>query len=300
MVEGEVYSEGSCTTAAKDLRIAYLALNAAFDSIIVHRLDGTLVYFNAAAAEMHGATMEEFAALPPWGWTHYTDPAVREERMRFICAEGSHSFRSSRELADGRMVHMEVHARCVESEGGLIIVAVVRDVSEQVRATELLETLAFHDPLTGLANRALFDESLSTAIASARRHGDLLGLVYLDLDDFKEINDSLGHAAGDAALVALAERLRREVRPEDTVARLGGDEFVVIYPRLSSPADLEDAARRLVERIGEPIRIGDAVLRLRASAGHALFDHEVDDSHSLLMHADGAMYASKHCARPLP
>lgn len=296
MVEAGVFSDATCTAAAQDLRIAHLALNAAFDSIIVHRVDGTLVYFNAAAAEMHGVTMEEFAALPPWGWTHYVDPAVREERTRFICAEGSHSFRSTRVLEDGRTGHMEVHARCIETEDGQIIVAVVRDVTEQVRATELLQTLAFHDPLTGLANRALFEEHLNTAIAGARRHGDLLGLVYLDLDDFKDINDSLGHAAGDAALVALAGRLLRAVRPEDTVARLGGDEFVVIYPRLTSPDDLADAAQRLVDRIAEPFPLDDTVLRLRASAGWALFDPQADDSHSLLMHADAAMYAAKHNA----
>ena len=290
---GEERVDQTCIQVAKELRIAYVALDAALDSIIVHRLDGTLVHFNRAAAEMHGMTHAEFAALPPWGWTEYADPGVREARVRAICDDGDSMFRSSKTMPDGAEHHMEVHAGCVDTEDGLVIVSVVRDVTAEVRATEMLERLAFHDPLTGLANRALFDERLEMAIAGARRHGDLVGIVYLDVDDFKEINDNLGHDAGDRVLVTMADRLSTAVRPDDTVARLGGDEFVVVCPRLADASALDAAAARLVERIGEPLMVGFEELHLAASAGVALFDPAVDDARSLLMHADETMYATK-------
>lgn len=126
-----------------------------------------------------------------------------------------------------------------------------------------------------------------------RRHGDLVGIVYLDVDDFKEINDNLGHDAGDRVLVTTADRLSTVVRPDDTVARLGGDEFVVVCPRLADASALDAAAARLVERIGEPLMVGSEELHLAASAGVALFDPAVDDARSLLMHADETMYATK-------
>lgn len=284
----------------EELRIVSLALDAALDSIIVHRMDGTLVRFNEAAALAYGVTTEEFAKLPPWGWTTYADPKIRDARTREICEQGSLLFRTAGSTPDGKTVWMEIHARCVESEGENLIVSVARDVTDQVLATQMLEHLAFHDPLTGLANRAAFDEALSTAIASARRHGDRLGVAYIDLDDFKDINDSLGHDAGDQVLVTLAERLTSCVRPDDTVARLGGDEFVIVLQRMSPDDDPGAASARLADIIKQPMTVLGSPASVEASIGLALFDPEVDDARSLLVKADLVMYATKHAADQTP
>ena len=107
----------------------------------------------------------------------------------------------------------------------------------------MLENLAFHDPLTGLANRALFEDRLELAMSSARRHDELLGVAFLDLDDFKDINDGFGHDMGDQVLIAVAQRLEGSLRHEDTIARSGGDEFATIFPRVASVADLEQPRR---------------------------------------------------------
>jgi len=277
----------------EELRIVSLALDAALDAIIVHRMDGTLVRFNEAAATMAGITTEEFAQLPPWGWTNYADPEVRAARTSEICEHGSLTFRSSWLTPDGQTVWMEIHAHCVESEGENLIVSVARDVTEQVRTTKMLERLAFHDALTGLANRAAFDEALTTAIAGAHRHGDRLGVVYIDVDDFKDINDSLGHDAGDQVLITLAERLKSCVRPDDTVARLGGDEFVIVLQRMAETEDPSVVGERLAAVITEPLTIMGRTASMSASVGVALFDPAIDDARSLVVKADLAMYAAK-------
>lgn len=204
----------------EELRIVSLALDAALDAIIVHRTDGTLVRFNEAAAIQAGLSTEEFAQLPPWGWTTY----------------------------------------------------------------------------------AAFDQALDAAIAGAHRYGDRLGVVYIDLDDFKEVNDTLGHDTGDQVLVTLAERLKDCVRPDDTVARLGGDEFVIILRRMSPDEDPAAVGSRLARVVGEPMNTLGHEVTTNASVGVAIFDPETDDARSLVVKADLAMYAAKQATgeTPLP
>ena len=241
---------------------------------------------------MMGLTVEQFERLGPWGWTSNIDPETRRERLESLRAAGEMTFLSQHTLPDGKRVIHDVHTRWADAPGGPYIVSVARDVTEQVRAREVLENLAFHDPLTGLANRALFEDRLELAMASARRHDDLLGIAFLDVDDFKDINDDHGHAIGDGVLITLARRLEASVRQEDTVARLGGDEFVVVFSRVASAGDLEFLAQKLIARVHEPIVIGDIHLDITASAGLALFQHD-DDARSLLMRADIEMYEAK-------
>jgi len=294
MVREHLDLGGSSEDLTEELRLTTLALNAAIDSIIVHRVDGTVVRFNDAAAARAGLTREEFAKLPPWGWTSYADPEVRQARTDEICRQGMMSFRAPSLDPEGRTVWMEIHARCIEFEGETLIVSVARDVTEQVRVTRVLEDLAFHDPLTGLANRAAFDDALTAAITGVRRHDDRVGIAYLDLDDFKCINDTLGHEAGDQVLIALARRLRSCVRAADTVARLGGDEFVLVLPRLETGEALDEMAERLIAVVEQPMTVEDHEVALNASLGLALFEPEHDDARSVVVKADLAMYSAKH------
>ncbi len=186
--------QGNCEDIEEQLNLVSLALDAAGDSIIIHRPDGTLVRFNRAAADQMGITVEQFDQLPPWGWAQPMSPEARRQRTAILREHGENAFVSQLTLADGQVVLHDVHTRWVEAPGGPYIVAVSRDVTEQSRAREVLENLAFHDPLTGVANRALFEDRLELAMSSARRHNELLGVAYLDLDDFKDINDGYGHS----------------------------------------------------------------------------------------------------------
>ena len=281
-----------CDEVEHQLSLVSLALNAAGDSIMIHRPDGTLVRFNDAAARQLGLTTEQFAQLPPWGWAQPMPDEARQKRTDSLREQGEITFIASMTRDDGTQFLHDVHTRWIEAPGGPYIVAVSRDVTDQVRAREVLENLAFHDPLTGLANRALFEDRLELAMSSARRHDELLGVAFLDIDDFKDINDGFGHVMGDQVLMAVAHRLESTVRHEDTVARIGGDEFAAIFPRATSIEDLEGLADKLVARVAEPVIIGLEKFDVVASVGLAVFEPD-DDARSLLMRADIEMYEAK-------
>ena len=155
------------------------------------------------------------------------------------------------------------------------------------------ERLALHDPLTGLPNRRLLADRLDRAVSASRRSGNHVALMILDVDRFKEVNDTLGHDRGDALLSEVAERLASVLRDEDTVARLGGDEFAVLAPSVGSVADAEHLARRVRSVFDEPFVIDDLVLHVESSLGVAVLPDHADDGTSLMQRADVAMYAAK-------
>jgi len=284
-----------------ELALCQLALASTCEGILMHRTDGTIALFNEACARNLGYAPDEFSKLPPWGWTNAPDPAENERRIEGMRSPEGITFQSELTLRDGKFVVMEVRSRLAETRFGPLVVSVSHEVTERVRAERMLHDLAFHDPLTGLANRVAFDERLEAAMASARRHGDCLGVVYLDIDDFKSINDNHGHAVGDGVLIAIARRLEGAVRSEDFVARLGGDEFVVILPRLDEAEDLERVAAKLRETTAKRLKVTPTLeFELGAATGTALYDAAVDDARSLVARADIAMYESKRQVRRVP
>jgi diguanylate cyclase (GGDEF)-like protein len=157
----------------------------------------------------------------------------------------------------------------------------------------VLEMMAHHDALTGLPNRALLNDRLAQALAQARRSGRPVGLLFLDLDRFKDINDSLGHATGDRLLQSVADRLRALVREGDTVARLGGDEFVVMLVNLAQADDAVTIARSIAQALARPHPVDAHTLHVTASIGIAAFPGDGDSAEALLKHADAAMYRAK-------
>ncbi|MDX1570711.1 MAG: EAL domain-containing protein [Xanthomonadales bacterium] len=171
------------------------------------------------------------------------------------------------------------------------------DVSEQRRFRERLDYLAYHDTLTGLPNRPFFEEQFRRTIKQADRRDARLGLLFVDLDHFKEINDSLGHAAGDRLLKTVADRLRDSLRASDLVARLGGDEFVILVQDMSCNDDAGKLARKLLEKLCRSVTIDQHSVPVGASIGIACFPDDGRDPEVLLKNADAAMYAAKSSGR---
>jgi len=184
------------------------------------------------------------------------------------------------------------------AEGGRVLV--FRDVTERKRQQELIEALAFRDHLTGLPNRASFIDRLELELAHARRRGTNLALLFLDLDRFKDVNDTLGHAAGDALLVAVGQRLREVVRAADTVARLGGDEFTIVLPDVGHEEDAQRVAEKVDRHLSRPYEIEGHQVVCGPSIGIALFPRDAGDLDGLLRLADGDMYRAKHRGRGTP
>jgi len=173
-------------------------------------------------------------------------------------------------------------------------VTLVADISNLKQNEDKLRLIAHYDNLTGLPNRILLLERLRHAMSVARRRNELLAVVFLDLDGFKEINDTYGHAAGDELLTILAERMNDALRECDTVARLGGDEFVVLLPDLSGKGDCTPVLERLLATLSAPARLGENLAHVSASLGVALYPQQtMVKADTLLRQADLAMYQAK-------
>jgi diguanylate cyclase (GGDEF)-like protein/PAS domain S-box-containing protein len=277
---------------AEELELKSMMLDGLADGIMVHTAQGSLLYFNPAAATIYGYTPEEFAQVGEWGWV---PPEAREAivgRVDALRQSGQYDFQSVGYLADKSRILTEVHARrLVLPRVGEVLVSVIQDVTERLAAQDTIKHLAFHDPLTGLANRVMLDEQLRMAMASSQRYGETVGVVYLDLNAFKPVNDTFGHAAGDVVLKTVADRLVATVREYDTVARIGGDEFLVLFPRLEHREDLRMLSRKLQECLGRPIHVGDHSVRVSAKVGLATY-HRGEAPDELISRADHEMYRS--------
>jgi len=173
----------------------------------------------------------------------------------------------------------------------------VVDISDRKRAEEQIEFHAYHDVLTNLPNRKLFNDRLMQNVTRARRSGRSVAVMFVDLDHFKTINDTLGHEAGDELLLEMSRRLRDCVRDDDTVARLGGDEFTIILAELRHPEDAAGVAEKIIRNVQEPMTIAGATVEVSASIGIALYPEDGADPETLLRNADSAMYRAKEAGR---
>ena len=267
------------------------------------------IYVSPQVVELLGIGQEEWLTNP-YAWRHHVHP----EDIERAWDEYQHAYNAHEPLNhEYRMVHEDGSVRWVleqaypiDDEQGepWLIQGVIFDITERKLAEEQVAFLAYHDKLTGLPNRALFEEMLEAAISRARRHDLGVGVIYLDLDNFKLVNDSLGHHAGDDLLKQLAERLRGCTRETDLVARQGGDEFLLLLadlergigPVAGTEVGLlvaESVATRVHEALQEPFDLGGVEFFTSASLGVSLFPQDATDAISLLKNADTAMYQSK-------
>jgi diguanylate cyclase (GGDEF)-like protein len=179
--------------------------------------------------------------------------------------------------------------------GGVIVT--LSDVTSQREYEAHLRHEAFHDNLTGLANRTLLMDRLTHAIRRAERSGAKPAVLFFDLDRFKELNDTMGHAVGDRVLAAVAERIRPLLRSSDTLSRFGGDEFAIMCEDVTDETEAMAIGQRIVDAMARPFAIGDALVSLSSSVGVAVTGHPIDDADTLLTKADAAMYMAKDHGR---
>ena len=198
--------------------------------------------------------------------------------------------------ADATVKWVSEKAQAVRNEAGAIIAleGIIDDITDRKRFEERLSFLAQYDVLTGLPNRALFYDRLRQAVVRARREQAMVGLMFLDLDRFKQINDTLGHAAGDRVLKVVADRLKGFLREVDTIARLGGDEFTVIIEGVSDPVQLSGVAEKIRSALSEPVDLNGRDMSVSASIGITLYPRDGEDIEQLIKNADIAMYHAKH------
>ena len=194
---------------------------------------------------------------------------------------------------DGREFPLEIALASWQSDGQRFFTCFMRDISTRHKTEEQLRFLALHDPLTSLPNRALFQDRLKQAAALTKRNDHKFGLMFIDLDDFKTVNDTMGHDIGDELLVEVSQRILKIEREIDTVARLGGDEFAVILPRLTRSEDAATAAQRLIDCLQQPFTIDGNDIRIGASIGITIFPDDGERTEMMLRNADIAMYQAK-------
>ena len=208
---------------------------------------------------------------------------IYTSEFRLRCKDGSWKWTLSR----GKLVESDKAGK------PLRMIGIHTDISDRKKSEAQVFQLAHYDSLTGLPNRVLFMDRLGQDIRKAERNGHSVTLIFLDLDRFKEVNDALGHDAGDRLLKETAQRLKGCVRTSDTVARLGGDEFTIILSNLNDSATLEYVAQNILDRLAEPFQLGDEMVYLSTSIGITIYPDDATDVELLLKNADQAMYAAK-------
>ncbi|MCE3264824.1 MAG: diguanylate cyclase/phosphodiesterase with sensor(s) [Pseudoduganella sp.] len=272
-------------------------LDKAADAILTIGSDGLLVSANAAAGRLFGYAPDALAGMPLASLLPEAESDSAARLLRNIAGGATHEHESSARRLDGSVFPIAISVSEVELPDGNLFVAILHDLTEQQRAQERIYRLAHHDPLTGLDNRLSLNLRLDQLLAQTRRAQGTAAVMFLDLDHFKKINDTHGHASGDQLLVAVADRLRDLLREVDTIARLGGDEFIVVTSGSVTPADATHIALRIVHALAEPFQLEGKTIHTGTSVGVAMFPQDGADSAALLRHADTAMYAAKSQGR---
>jgi diguanylate cyclase (GGDEF)-like protein/PAS domain S-box-containing protein len=303
--DGGIVLLRSDVTAVKEREQAYAlfaaAVDQAGDSIELCDAEARILYVNPAFTRLTGfAAHEALGRRAPdlLGSEGYDAPDDTEMRAR-LAAGRVWSGRLTSRTRSGLVLHQDATISPLRDDTGTIThyVAVKRDVTAALAREAAIRHLAHHDTLTGLPNRALFRDRLGQALAETRRSGELRALMLLDLDRFKDINDTSGHDVGDLLLVEVARRLESCIREVDTVSRLGGDEFAVLQARPEGTAGAVALARRIIASIGRPFALDGREVHTSTSIGITMIPDDGDELDRLLKQADLALYRAKNTGR---
>ncbi|HEX5513218.1 MAG TPA: EAL domain-containing protein, partial [Gammaproteobacteria bacterium] len=274
------------------------------DMVLITDANGIVRYVNPRFEEITGYGSGEIIGRKPnllKSGTH--EPAFYERLWSTIQRGKPFEATITNRKKNGQLFHVQMTISPLTNKRGISgFVATAKDITGQVSSQERLLMLAFHHPLTGLPNRALFRDHLHEAAARARRSEHSIAVLFIDLDRFKKVNDSLGHQVGDVLLKEVAQRLRNAVREIDTVAHLGGDEFILLLDAIQQPAQVRAVATKLLQLFEQPFMVAERELHISASIGIAIFPEdsnlgENDNVELLIERADTAMYQAKRAGR---
>ena len=257
--------------------------------IIFHE-DGLVTDCNDAILRLTGYKFDELVGTAV---IQYVSPDFRDEALANVASGYERPYESEIIRRDGTRLPVEFEGRAVPWQGKVLRLSVVRDISRRRASQARIDYMAHHDLLTGLPNRALLLDRMGFALANARRRGTQVALLFIDLDNFKTVNDSLGHMAGDLLLKVIAARVKGVMRSGDVVSRHGGDEFLVVLPDIEGERGPIPVAEKLLATIGEPMDIEGQSISVSPSIGISLFPRDGGTPELLIRNADAAMYLAK-------
>jgi len=263
------------------------------EGIFFHK-NGILTDVNEALLAITGYAREEMIGHST---LEFVAPQWRQTAADYMRDGDEYPYEAEVVHKKGHNITVELVGKTVLLNGETHRLGALRDITARKHAEARIQYLAHHDMLTGLPNRAYLTERLTTILALARRHGTLVAIMFIDLDNFKTINDSLGHHVGDALLKQVAARIKEVLREADMVSRLGGDEFLVILADFAAPEDAARVAEKLLQVISAPIALEGRELCANASIGISVFPRDGDNADDLIRHADAAMYSAKDHGR---
>jgi diguanylate cyclase (GGDEF)-like protein/PAS domain S-box-containing protein len=267
--------------------------DASNEGIVFHE-KGIITDLNEAAASMLGYTQEQMVGKTI---VEYIAPEAIESVKQHIAQGFERAYESVLMRADGSRVAVELAGKDLMFHGQSYRMTVVRDITDRKEAEARIHFLAHHDTLTQLPNRLMMMDRLEHMLAAAKRHAKMVGVLFIDLDNFKTVNDSLGHHAGDELLKRVASRIQSCLRAADLVARLGGDEFLVVVSDLALPEDVVPVAEKLLSTVSESFSLEGHIITVSPSIGISVFPRDGMDRDSLIKNADAAMYLAKERGR---
>ncbi len=259
--------------------------------------DGGIQYVNPAMCKISGMTGKKFLAMNVFVISEYIKTGLTEKIRRGL--QGKRFRVNSLEIQGNKRKNTirNFIGTPFEQDGERKLLMFVEDITEQKLNEEKLIHIATHDALTGLPNRLLFNDRLQFALAYAQRRRENVAVMLLDLDRFKDVNDTLGHSVGDVLLQAVSDRLSEILRKSDTVARMGGDEFLMLLPNIQTREDTDNVAAKILEVFDTPFRIDNHEIKVSTSIGIAVYPENGEDIDALVKNADAAMYDVKKTGR---